>query len=207
MEDEGNVVVLAVGRPEAADELRRICVRAGMAHGSLVGHARKLRRLLAIEPPEHLVLCVSLDERTLARHGRILETLIWDVSRMESRVRVVGLLPDGGLTPSLAGVGCDMYVSRPEEVREAVAMIREGRGSREVGCRGRWRFERSSRLAETEGPPPRIRQRPALTQGDRNRLECEPPADGEEDRHGRERSVDLSRSRWTFRKDAEFDAM
>ena len=116
-------VTVIVGASESAEQLRRLLVRQNLPHVGVTSHLRGLRRMLALGNSERIVLCIVLDQPTLARYGAELKQLLADRHSFAFRVGSVGLLPEPELAQHVASLGCDLYVQNPEQAAAAIALL------------------------------------------------------------------------------------
>jgi hypothetical protein len=114
-----NLMVI-VGETPEAHELRRTFARDGIPYAGVTTHLTGLRRALVVGAFRRVVLCLSLDETTLHRHGEEIRQVLADRSSFEIGLCSVGLLVDRDMGSHRATLGCDVYLN---DWREAPATI------------------------------------------------------------------------------------
>jgi hypothetical protein len=146
MEERPDHLTVVIGASSVAEELRRSLVQHGVTHAGITAHLRGLRRTMVLEQREELVVvCVSLDQATIERHGASLRQLLADHHCSPRGIRSVGLLTGLGFTRDVAEMGCDVYVEDSEQAAKAVRMLAR-----------RWRDNRRRQAAEKSPALPRI---------------------------------------------------
>jgi hypothetical protein len=118
-------MTILVGASEAADGLRRMLAREGAAHVGVGPHMRGVRQALRRGDHELVIVCVSLDRTTLARHGSAIRSIARDRNGLPATLRLIGLLPHAGsLDRAVAEIGCDAYVDSSLAARGLIGLYR-----------------------------------------------------------------------------------
>jgi hypothetical protein len=146
-----------------------------VAHAAVVAQVSCIRRWLVLGENDFVVVCITLDEQSLRRHGNALRRLLSDNECFPTTFRTVGLLSDLGLTREAAELGCDVYVDDSSQAADVIRMLDDawhvdetgvGRASSIAGgvaesswsIRSRWMFgspELPARLKSLVGLKPR----------------------------------------------------
>jgi hypothetical protein len=118
-------MTILVGASEKAEGLRRLLAREGAAHVGVGQHMRGVRQALLRGEHALVIVCVSLDRATLARHGSAIRSIARDRDGLPGNVRLIGLLPGAGaLDRTVAEVGCDAYVDSSLAARGLIGLFR-----------------------------------------------------------------------------------
>ena len=121
--DIGHLGVL-IGSCPGVEQVRRSLSQAGVPHLGATSHLRGVRRRLWFAHGSPTVLCIALDRTTLRRYGDALAAMLAGLASLPGTVRSIGLLPEHGLTPGTAQLGCDIYVRSAEEALAAMCAWR-----------------------------------------------------------------------------------
>ncbi len=116
-------LTVILGDPAKADQVRCALETHGVDHAAVVAHVSSIRRSLVLGENDFVVVCIALDERTIARHGKALRSLLSDNQCFPTAVRTVGLLSDLGLTREAAELGCDVYVEDSATAADAIRLL------------------------------------------------------------------------------------
>jgi hypothetical protein len=142
-------LVIVLADPERAGPLRRALQTHGVGHAAIVAQVSSIRRRLVRSEHDFVVVCVGLDEATLARHGSALRQLLADHGCFPTSLRSVGLLDGLGLSRQAAELGCNVYVHDSDRAAEVIRLLEDdaapeaaayGSRSRELqwSTQGRW---------------------------------------------------------------------
>ena len=123
MEERSNHLTVVVGASAVAEELRRSLVQSGVTHAGITAHLRGLRKSMVLGENDLVVVCIALDQQTLARHGGSLRQLMADHHCFPQTMRTVGLLTDLGLTRDVAELGCDVFVHDTRDAASAIGQL------------------------------------------------------------------------------------
>ncbi|MHC4348039.1 MAG: hypothetical protein ACYS15_05845 [Planctomycetota bacterium] len=117
----------------------------GVDHAAVVAGVNSIRRRLLLGENDFVVVCIALDEPTLARHGEALRRLLSDHRCFPTKVRTVGLLSDLGLNRQVAELGCNVYVDDSTHAAAVIRLLADdalpaeaGRKERPVAPATRW---------------------------------------------------------------------
>ena len=153
-------LTVILGDPAKADQLRSALEDHGVDHAAVIAQVSSIRRSLVLGENDFVVMCIALDEPTIARHGAALRNLLSDNRCFPTTVRTVGLLSDLGLTREAAELGCDVYVEDSATAAEAIQLLDEAWTAeaelepgeslpgRRLRIRGGWMFGRPELPAE-----------------------------------------------------------
>jgi len=149
MEERSNHLTVVVGASAVAEELRRSLVQHGVAHAGVAAHLRGLRKSMVLGENDLVVVCISLDQPTLERHGGSLRQMMADHHCFPQAMRTVGLLTDLGLTRDVAELGCDVFVHDTKDAAKAIGQLtRRWQSQRRIGAQSRF-----SNSAESDAAP------------------------------------------------------
>ena len=116
-----NVAVVMISASEAAEAVRRELTTRGLEPAAATASLASLRRALVRQPSGRpTVLCITLDDPTLRRHGRSLASLLDDRDSFATTLRSIGLLVDGKFAARWAEVGCDAWAADVNEVERLI---------------------------------------------------------------------------------------
>jgi hypothetical protein len=114
-------------------------------HAAVVAGVSSIRRSLLLGENDFVVVCIALDEATLARHGEGLRGLLSDNRCFPTTVRTVGLLGSLGLNRQAAELGCNVYVDDSAHAAEVIRLLaddarpaKDGPTGRPSAARSRW---------------------------------------------------------------------
>jgi hypothetical protein len=123
MERRAGQLTVVIGASSIAEQLRRTLVQHDVAHVGVSTHLRGLRRSMVMGRNELVVVCIALDQTTIARHGKAVRQLLADHHCRQQVVRSVGLLTDLGLNRDAAELGCDVYVDDSAQAAKAIVLL------------------------------------------------------------------------------------
>jgi hypothetical protein len=131
-------ITLVIGAPGDAARLRGAIAGRGSGRLVVVPTISAARRMLVRDQGGITVLCIALDHALLVDRSRELRTLLADSSGFSDALRTIGLLPQRGLNPRLASVGCDVYVADAAQAADAMLLMQpRHRTSRQLRGRPR----------------------------------------------------------------------
>jgi hypothetical protein len=123
MERRAGQLTVVIGASSIAEQLRRTLMQHDVAHVGITTHLRGLRRSMVMGQNELVVVCIALDQTTIARHGKAVRQLLADHHCRQQVVRSVGLLSDLGLNRDAAELGCDVYVDDSAQAAKAITLL------------------------------------------------------------------------------------
>ncbi len=136
---EVNSLTVIIGNSPFMEQIRRVLVQQDEPHAGVVSHLQGLRRLLVERPPHLVVLCVSLDTRTLGQYGWDLRNLILDSANVTAPLRSIGLLTDQELSREVAEYGFNVYLDHtPTTTRVVQRLIAHWRAGIPQLLQQRW---------------------------------------------------------------------
>lgn len=100
-------------------ELGRELTGRGLSLVGATGSLAQLRRSLvrgSLNAP--VVLCITLDDPTLRRHGAALMSILDDRGSFTTPVRAIGMIFDATPARGWQGLGCDALTNRPADVAD-----------------------------------------------------------------------------------------
>ena len=130
-------LTIVLGDPARAGRLRCALEAHGVDHAAVVAGVSSIRRSLLLGENDFVVVCIALDEATLARHGEGLRGLLADNRCFPTTVRTVGLLSSLGLNRQAAELGCNVYVDDSAHAAEVIRLLADDARPAEDGPTGR----------------------------------------------------------------------
>jgi hypothetical protein len=121
MHHVGEQLIVLVSGSDAGDALRRELAARGLPPVSATANLAHLRRSLVREGfRSPVILCITLDEATLRRHGRALARLLDDRTAFPTALHAIGVACDGTPVGDWAAIGCDAWASSVAELEGLV---------------------------------------------------------------------------------------